>query len=254
MKKFTSVLSTGVLALSMLLAGCSSNSGTADTKDESTPTPETTTVPSEETAETETAAPLLGGWTANTSYSTLVGDHENEIFTEAAEKAYATDLKPVQVLATQVVNGTNYAFLTYSEDAGTFGIAVVYESLDGEISLTSSAEIDVAAVAGKDNIDENLLGGYTVTGSGKPGATSAEAENALTNALQSYVGISNLMPIALLGTQVVSGTNYRMLCYGAPTTADPQTAVYVVTVYEDLDGKAEISEIQVFDLLSYIGE
>ena len=60
-------------------------------------------------------------------------------------------------------------------------------------------------------------------------------------------------PVALLGTQIVSGTNYRILCSGTTVTADPVTSLYVVDVYEDLQGAAEVKDIQLIDLTKYAG-
>ena len=51
-------------------------------------------------------------------------------------------------------------------------------------------------------------------------------------------------PVALLATQVVSGTNYCFLCRGTVTYPDAQPGYYYVYVYEDLSGNAEILDIQ----------
>ena len=86
---------------------------------------------------------------------------------------------------------------------------------------------------------------------GKVAGISAEGENALSKALEGFTGVS-LKPIVLLGTQVVSGTNYMFLCRGAATTADPVMNLYVTTVYEDTAGKCTITDNQVFDLVHYV--
>lgn len=50
-----------------------------------------------------------------------------------------------------------------------------------------------------------------------------------------------LTPAALLGTQVVAGTNYLILCKGTAVTPDAATALYVVNVYAALDETASIT-------------
>ena len=60
-------------------------------------------------------------------------------------------------------------------------------------------------------------------------------------------------PVALLATQVVSGTNYRLLCAGTPVTPNGVTELYVVDVYEDTSGKAEITDAQKVLLAEYVG-
>ena len=75
---------------------------------------------------------------------------------------------------------------------------------------------------------------------------------AFDKAQQGYAGVG-FTPIALLGTQVVAGTNYKFLCDGTAAVQNPAAELYVVTVYEDPSGNAEISSAEAFDLLYYIG-
>ena len=56
------------------------------------------------------------------------------------------------------------------------------------------------------------------------------------------------VPVALLQTQVVAGTNYRVLCKEAIVLPDAVTTYSIVTVYEDLEGKAEITDVQNSDV------
>ena len=62
-------------------------------------------------------------------------------------------------------------------------------------------------------------------------------------------------PIALLGTQLVSGTNYALLAFGTPSTKElvnnTNTGVYILTLYEDLHGTCEIVSSSYIDLSKY---
>lgn len=49
-------------------------------------------------------------------------------------------------------------------------------------------------------------------------------------------------PVALLGTQVVAGTNYLILCKCTPTVPDAVSTYVLTTFYQDLEGKVEITE------------
>ena len=51
-------------------------------------------------------------------------------------------------------------------------------------------------------------------------------------------------PIAYLSSQVVAGTNHLVLCKETATVPNAATTYAIVTVYEDLDGNAEITSIQ----------
>ena len=47
-------------------------------------------------------------------------------------------------------------------------------------------------------------------------------------------------PIALLGTQIVSGTNYSILARGKAVVPDAEPSYEIITIYEDLEGNAKI--------------
>ena len=65
--------------------------------------------------------------------------------------------------------------------------------------------------------------------------------------MEGFVGV-NYTPVALLGTQVVSGMNYSFLCEATVVYPDAQPYYAVVTVYQDTQGKAEIRNITAMDL------
>ncbi len=51
-------------------------------------------------------------------------------------------------------------------------------------------------------------------------------------------------PVAVIGRQIVSGTNYRILCKITPVTPDAAATYAIVTIYETLDGAVEVTDIQ----------
>ena len=65
-----------------------------------------------------------------------------------------------------------------------------------------------------------------------------DAQAALDRALEAFVG-SNIEPMVLLGTQVVAGTNFAILCRVTPVVPNAVPIVQVVTVYADLQGNAK---------------
>lgn len=84
-----------------------------------------------------------------------------------------------------------------------------------------------------------IVGGYEF--SGDPTMTE-DATAALNKALELLTG-ANYEPIALLGTQVVSGTNYMILCVITPVIPDAQGYYALVTVYKTLQGECVITRI-----------
>ena len=88
------------------------------------------------------------------------------------------------------------------------------------------------------------LGGWTLT----PGAElSEEAQAAFGKAMDGLVGVS-YEPLALVGTQLVSGTNYCILCQAQVVVPNAVPYYALVYVYRDTQGKAEISRILPIDL------
>lgn len=97
-----------------------------------------------------------------------------------------------------------------------------------------------------------VLGGYNVNAGLVGVALPGEAQAAFNKAMDAIEG-ATYDPIALLGTQVVSGTNYALLCRVTPIVTDGTSELAVVTVYEDLDGNAEILSAAPFDLATVAG-
>ena len=74
---------------------------------------------------------------------------------------------------------------------------------------------------------------------------------AFKKAVEGLTG-NELTPMALLGTQVVAGTNYAFLCHSKLATADPAESIQLVIVYEDLEGNATIAGISNVDVSRYV--
>ena len=57
-------------------------------------------------------------------------------------------------------------------------------------------------------------------------------------------------PVIYMGSQLVSGTNHMILCKMAPSVKELNgaTSYVIVTVYENLEGKCEITETRDYNL------
>lgn len=102
-----------------------------------------------------------------------------------------------------------------------------------------------------DEINTESAGGWTIE-EAKEIELPAEAKAAFEKALDGYTG-AGLTPIGYLGSQVVAGTNYKILCRETLVTADLITKISVVTVYADLEDNAEILDVTEVDLISFLG-
>ena len=83
------------------------------------------------------------------------------------------------------------------------------------------------------------VGGWTIPADTK----ITDEEFAIFNkGIEGLVGVE-YEPVAYLGSQVVAGSNYRLLCKSTATVPGVETEYALVTIYADLNGNAEISDI-----------
>ena len=206
----------------------------------------------------QTGSGLLGGWQVADIARVELTDEETDIFTKAMEKVLGVNYEAVCVLATQVVSGTNYAFLARgtvvsADPVSKFYIIKVYNDLQGNASAENITEIDVLDLKTTEETAENLLGGWEIKGTGKPGSLgSEEAQTSFEKATSEVLGVI-YNPVQLLASQVVNGTNYIALARGRVTDADATEGLYFVTWYADLEGNSKVSDIQKMDLTAYLG-
>lgn len=95
------------------------------------------------------------------------------------------------------------------------------------------------AVSDSTTEEVQMVGGWTRTTDLK---LTDDARNAFNKAMDGMTGV-NYVPIGLLATQTVAGTNYRILCEAAVVYPGAEMYYSIVTVYEDLDGNASILSI-----------
>ena len=189
-----------------------------------------------------------GSWTINHEY-TAVFRADDAVQPSLIESENAS-LKPVTVLASQVVSGVNYAVLCFDEASGTWNTAVLYIDAAGKSSLTSVKEITIPDVAVSDSgLPEGLAGGWTVNDAVSNEITlPKDVFAAYQNAAEAYDDLV-LYPIALLASQPVSGTNYLVLAKGM---GNGGMQLYVTNLYVHADNTAELNEVKNFDLLHYV--
>ena len=137
MKNVMKRLFAGTLALMMLFAmtGCKANAQSLMVEKPA------------ETKVEEAAAERLGGWTA--AEDTALTDDQRSLFEKALEGLAGVGYEPVAYLGSQVVAGLNHCFLckatvVYPGAEPAYKLVYIYESLDGNASLTDVADLDIA--------------------------------------------------------------------------------------------------------------
>ena len=209
--------------------------------------------PEDEDTAMDVQAP--GRWSVNADADIVLTKEEADIFQQAESTLAGGAYTPVAVVATQIVAGTNYAYLclgTSDEDTAAWYIITLYQDLSGDVTTLNIDELEL------DDLDTMssaynpaFVGSWTANEEEPDARLPEDAQAAFDKAMADYVGV-DYSPIALLGTQLVSGKNYRFLCYGTLVTREPVTSWYVVDISEDLQGNCMISNAQLLDLTEYI--
>lgn len=182
---------------------------------------------------------IVGGWSVS---SMDITDAHKELFKKAQETLTGAVYTPIALLGTQVVAGKNYRFLCYKEASVSelnaepvYAIVVIYEDLKNNASITEIKDFEVPApVSGKD-----VVGAYEAS---SDLAMNDDATKAFTLATETLTGVE-YKAVALLGSQVVAGKNYRILCESKASTGNSETGWAILTVYADLEGHAEVTDI-----------
>lgn len=90
---------------------------------------------------------------------------------------------------------------------------------------------------------EPLIGGWKVNSGSTSISKNSKARAAFKKATAELEGMT-YSPIAVLGTQVVAGTNYAILCRATAVYPDAIPEITIMYIYESTDGKVEITGFQ----------
>ena len=201
-----------------------------------------------------------GGWKINKKAPSYLTAGEKADFNKAKKDFTGANYTPVFKIADQEVAGTNTAFFCKGETVTlkpktSWKIVIVSKDLNGNASFTKIVDFDFRNVKTRNSQYETkpIPGGWTYNRNAYSSKVlPASAKKIFKKAKSKYVGV-DLTALALLGTQVVSGTNYLILGTGHAVVQNPVTSLYVATVYEDLQGNCKFTDVSQFDLLAYVG-
>lgn len=164
----------------------------------------------------------------------------------AFEKAFAglegVSYTPYALLATRTTaSGTQYRVLCKATGCypGAQEQYVVVTLQRGLLGRAEILNVDDALCETDLVDDKEMTGGWQEAQS--PAMTD-EAKAAFEKATEGLLCV-DYVPVALLSTQVVAGTNYRILCEATEVYPGAETHYAVMTVYEGLDGSANILSV-----------
>ena len=249
MKKRIVILSFAATCI-MSLASCQTKIGN---QTESPVTTETVNINTEDNS--EMIEKLSGGWSA--SKDTKITDEQRTIFDKATETITGVTYTPVAYLGSQVVAGTNHAFLCKTEPSvkelngkAYWTVVYIYEKPDGECEILESATPDIALSSDKQTVQysedngENLLGAWEMS---ETFNINDDVRKSFDDALANTKDVS-YDPVMILGSQVVAGSNYSILCRSEDSNSESSPYWSVVYIYRNLDGEGKLLNIATFEL------
>ena len=188
--------------------------------------------------------PIAGGWSVNDgkNLSLSAAPEAKAAFKKATTGLAGVSYKPIALLGTQVVAGTNYAVLcrstvVYPDAQPEIKIMYIYEDLEGNAQIMGFQTI----------IGEQLMGGFTANSGKLAFGKNKSVKRIYKNAMKGLTGVS-YSPVAYLGSQIVAGTNYMVLCRSKVVYPGTPYKWSLVTVNKDLDGKASLVDIETLEL------
>lgn len=242
MKRGHLMLLACILVLSVALAGCGGKPSAGSEAEE----------PAEQEVmvEGDGSEVSASGWQALSEASPALTEEEQDIFSRAAAATDSVLPTPVAVLATQVVSGTNYAFLCH-QDSG-WSIFAVYQNLDGEARITSGQELrlDILRVATGAPIGA-LLGPWQVKDQAEIELLPSEVATAFAKVGDTYAD-ATLDPIATLASKEDEGTDYLILCEGEAREGDAPRSLFAVVVHTEDGGSQQLLDVTQLEFLSFV--
>ena len=168
-----------------------------------------------------------------------VSVEHKKIFEEAVGQLDGYFYEPVALLGTQLVSGTNYAFVCQPTTVGksamnSLVITYIYVDTSGNASFIGDERI---VLPGTENDNGQLAGGWSYVES----TEVTPKIKKMFEDIQAYNGDPTYIPIVNVGTQVVAGTNHAVLC---KVTKDGNTSLVLVYVYEDLEGICQVTNTE----------
>ena len=183
-------------------------------------------------------AVITGGW--KTAEDQTVTTEQKAVFDKAMEKLVGVKYEPVAYLASQVVSGTNHCFLckaTIVRPGATphYALVYIYESLKNECKI-----LDIKDIAIPGTKDGNKpLGGFAFA---EDPAITPEISSALDKATATKLG-ATYEPVANIGSQVINGINYVVLCKVTGVAPGAATNYAIVQIRETIDGECTITDV-----------
>ena len=177
-------------------------------------------------------------------------------FDEAVADLDGVAYKPLACIGTQAVSGTNYLILT-SATATTpdakpeLKVLKIYKGNNGELAKYESSSdfkyTDYLKGTVDTTVPEVKMGAPVVPAEGGMNTMPEKLASATSAAFGNFKDLK-LVALTCLGTQIVSGVNYLLVCSGTPETEGAATGLFMVEIYNNTNDEASVTSVCPIDI------
>lgn len=197
---------------------------------------------------------IVGGWDIDVPINQLeIPTNAKEVFDRATSDYTKMTLTPISLIGTQIVSGTNYMYLCKGEDSNStkWVLVTIYNDLshNAEIKNVKYLNLNDYVNVNTEYNYTQTLGGWSVYKDIIPNIDS-NIETIFNKAVDQNEKMK-YVPIALLGEQVVAGTNYAVLALGQSLENPDVYSMNILTIYSELDGNATLTGSAFIPLAKY---
>lgn len=193
---------------------------------------------------TSTEENFAGSYSIDSAVAGTLPASAQKAFDEA-EKPDGASYTPLACIGAQVVAGTNFCILASSApvvpNAQSKLVAIyLYQPINEKATITDIVDFNLINYLEDKKVTKEvkeLAGGWSIIEGGTFDSMPEAFEKSSKEAIKKYTSV-RLEPLAILGTQVVAGTNYAVVCKGALPSG--QANFYVAVLYAGVDGTNEI--------------
>lgn len=195
---------------------------------------------------------LAGGWTVSGENGGAGLDGEVQGYYDKAvksldDKVDKKNLTPIGLLAMGKEDNSYVILCNLKKSSEKYSTKILSFVVNGEktenVKLSSFVIPDYTKEY--ENPDGNAA--YEINSSLNAATLPENVQTAWDKAFEVFCG-SSMTPVAYLGSQVVAGSNYAVLCTSKTVTMEPVIGLKVIIIYADLEGNAEITSICDVDL------
>lgn len=190
---------------------------------------------------------LHSPWKLNNDFNELNIDNDDIIeYLKSSDLNNYDDYIPIALLSSQVVAGVNYMFLC--KNAFGYEIVILYCDLDNNLSIYKIMPFDIENYLNNNEPNNyvSLMGGWYPYYDENNVLEIDDIEIFNPKFIEDNFDVL-YKPIALLASQLASGTNYCYLAYEINSLSNISEQLVIISIHKDLNNNHSINSINYLD-------